>query len=76
MYKIKKAIKIMLSKYYLINITRALNKDKNAMLIKNNNLLDELHKKKNITCYVKDRKLYNDINISFIIPLYNSKKGK
>lgn len=72
MYIVKKLIKKILSKYYIYKIKKGLSKRKKNELIEKKGLLNSLYPKKDFTSYARSRDFKNEIDLSIIIPLYNS----
>lgn len=73
-YKIKKLIMRIIKYYYYLIIRIGLKMKKKIKLIKNDNILESLYEKKSFTCYVKSRKFEDKVDLSIIVPVYNSEK--
>lgn len=72
--KLKEIIKAVVRLFCLIWIRTRLVFPANNKLPKQDGSLEKLHPKKKISCLVKERHFNNSVDLSFIVPLYNSEK--
>lgn len=72
---LKKVFLYFRKKYYIIKIRFKLKFSKKLSLKPDNNELESLCSSNNVSCYLtKNRKFKNEIDLSIIVPLYNSEK--
>ena len=72
---LKSYTKTVIKTYYLAYIQLSLFFNKKQTLPQNNkDTLNRIYAKTETTCYIKDRKFKNEVDLSIIVPIYNGEK--
>lgn len=74
MNNIEYSVKKIISNFFLNKIEHKIKHEKTINLIENKKLLSDLFNKNKTTCYICNRNMKKNIDISIIIPVYNNEE--